>query len=541
MADETSTSPAKENVATPEAEAGPAGSFRVLEWSIACLAAAVPLVVLVFKVSNHGLAFPYWDQWLFSLLLDESFRGELEPAWFWAQHNEHRLLFPRLLMFVLARLTRWNVGYELASSVVMATGTFTVCVCLARRTVASCGKTLSPWCVPVFSALVFSWAQMENWVWGWQLQIFMNTLAVTGGVALLAGNSGSWRRLVFAILLGVVATCSFANGLLCWFAVLPLVVIETNGGTHKRAGRLTVWMIAFLVVAALYFHGYNSPTVNPSFGSALRAPSRYAGYVVLYLGGPVTGLMTQPSWHGNPSPFNTACFMPGIAGLVGYGALSYMAVKERDRLLRASMPWLCLGAYAVGSALVTGATRAGFGLEHALTSRYMTIAALFWVGLTGLVFVWTGAREWSTQEIRRGRIAAAAIAIMLSVPGTYLFVRHNQWWENICRWKQMGWEAILAGHETELYLQDICWDPEELQNTYLPIVKKHRLCGFETAKPDPERATAYVNEALRFINARRLDLARTYLETAMILDPEHEQAKRLFKRVERAMGKHVPQ
>jgi hypothetical protein len=31
---------------------------------------------------------------------------------YWVQHNVHRILFPKLLMFPLAKLTSWNHGYE---------------------------------------------------------------------------------------------------------------------------------------------------------------------------------------------------------------------------------------------------------------------------------------------------------------------------------------------------------------------------------------------------------------------------------------------
>ena len=39
--------------------------------------------------------------------------GTLGFADFFAQHNEHRILFPRLIFFGLGRLTYWNVRFEL--------------------------------------------------------------------------------------------------------------------------------------------------------------------------------------------------------------------------------------------------------------------------------------------------------------------------------------------------------------------------------------------------------------------------------------------
>ena len=39
--------------------------------------------------------------------------GTLCFADFFAQHNEHRILFPRLIFFGLGRLTHWNIRAEL--------------------------------------------------------------------------------------------------------------------------------------------------------------------------------------------------------------------------------------------------------------------------------------------------------------------------------------------------------------------------------------------------------------------------------------------
>src|SRR5205823_6120927 len=39
--------------------------------------------------------------------------GTLGVADFFAQHNEHRIFFPRLIFFALGRLTHWNIRTEL--------------------------------------------------------------------------------------------------------------------------------------------------------------------------------------------------------------------------------------------------------------------------------------------------------------------------------------------------------------------------------------------------------------------------------------------
>ena len=79
----------------------------------ALLILAPPLLIglLVFK---NGVDFPVLDEWdgtapLFEKMAD----GTLGVADFFAQHNEHRIFFPRLIFFTLGRLTHWNIRAEL--------------------------------------------------------------------------------------------------------------------------------------------------------------------------------------------------------------------------------------------------------------------------------------------------------------------------------------------------------------------------------------------------------------------------------------------
>src|SRR5215468_5425056 len=66
--------------------------------------------ILIFK---YGVDSPVMDEWdgtapLFEKMAD----GSLRFGDFFAQHNEHRIFFPRLIFFALGRLTHWDVRAE---------------------------------------------------------------------------------------------------------------------------------------------------------------------------------------------------------------------------------------------------------------------------------------------------------------------------------------------------------------------------------------------------------------------------------------------
>src|SRR5437016_13840029 len=75
---------------------------------------AAPPLLIGFLILRDGVDVPFWDEWDGTApLFEKMAAGTLGFADFFAQHNEHRILFPRLIFFGLGRLTHWNVRAEL--------------------------------------------------------------------------------------------------------------------------------------------------------------------------------------------------------------------------------------------------------------------------------------------------------------------------------------------------------------------------------------------------------------------------------------------
>ena len=90
-------------------------------WKILAL---VPFAFLLFVVLTCAVMVPYWDQWDMVPLLEKTCHGELTFHDLWAQHNEHRIFFPKIIMLSLARLTGWSIGCELFTILLLAIGIF---------------------------------------------------------------------------------------------------------------------------------------------------------------------------------------------------------------------------------------------------------------------------------------------------------------------------------------------------------------------------------------------------------------------------------
>src|SRR6185369_1059673 len=82
--------------------------------------------------------------------------------------------------------------------------------------------------VPILSLAVFSLNQAENWWGGWNIQIFLNTLAITASIVLLTRPAKSWPAFVLALVCGIVATYSYSTGLLVWWLGIVLLLLHAG-------------------------------------------------------------------------------------------------------------------------------------------------------------------------------------------------------------------------------------------------------------------------------------------------------------------------
>jgi len=228
---------------------------------------------------------PFWDQWNFVPLLGKSLEGGISFADLWAPHNEHRLFFPRLIMLGLAHLGGYSISWELAFSVLLAVGIFILVFFRARKIFSLSGSPGFPWVAAALSLLAFSLHQGENWVWGWQIQVFLNVLAVVLGFVILAGPELRWRNFAGAVACGVVATFSYANGLAYWPLAFLALLLAPSASRRRRRAALAIWLGLTALVFISYFYRFApaSPSGKPPFYFAVH-PLEYIRYILGYLG-----------------------------------------------------------------------------------------------------------------------------------------------------------------------------------------------------------------------------------------------------------------
>lgn len=362
---------------------------------------AVPAVAIGVMIAAWAVNMPSWDEWEMVPVLAHLHAGHFVWADFWNQHNEHRVLFPTLLLAGLAQLDNWNIVVECLCSLAVAALSFALVVGTARRTrIASAGFLI------VASVIWFSPAQWDNWLWGWQIEWFMNVLGLMAVVFVLAQLAGGTLRARSVALLiggGVLAQFSLAGGTLVWPIALAVMVLM---GAERRHVLAVVGAGAIALIAN-YWHYTSGDSQGPS--QVLHHPTYYVHYVLNYLGSPL-----QIPGSATTAP------IAGALVLVLFLAANALLVRLNRQAFVRMLPWSALGTYAIGNAIVTGVARVRFGSAQALASRYTTISSLLILATAALLLTLhrqlRGARtEWRVDLARAVPvIAVAGLALVLA-------------------------------------------------------------------------------------------------------------------------------
>ncbi len=379
-------------------------SFRV--W----LLAGAPLALLsLWLVAHFGVEVPYWDEWDTP---GNFFERRLEGIgnwrdWFF-QHGDSRKAVPRLLFLAQALTTGWTVKPWMYLSWAIAAGIFL----LLRREVAG-----PRWQQAAFglaaAALLFSPAQAENQLWGIQFIVWVPPLAIVLGLRVPELVADLRGQCALCASLALVATFTFANGLLVWLLICPLwprlVARNVDRQTlasfaaYAVAGSATIWW---------YFQGLVRPDGHPEALSALGAPRELAAFFVAWLGAPLTYRRELLA------PLGASQALGVILALAAVMVLG-TSLFRLSRLSRAERLWLTLLAYALISGMLTSLGRLGFGIENATPSRYVTFALWGTLGVLGFLL------QRAPAVARPVLGAVLALALPVWVGGVGLMQKHR--------------------------------------------------------------------------------------------------------------------
>jgi hypothetical protein len=247
------------------------------------------------------------------------------------------------------------------------------------------GEKQLRWALAACSLVAFSASQYENFLWGWQLGLLLGLLASLGAILLLANGPFEWGKFVGAVMLGIVATYSFANGVLVWVIGLGLLCVippknspvATRATLSLSANRVAIgiWSFAAVACMALYLWDYQKPAHHPQLTSIFGRPIVFISYVLKYIGS-----TCAQYGEGGVLPDRIWALVLGIAGLAVMGWAGWKIARKSDSYL-ALAPYFAMCAYSLGTAVMAAIARGGFGPGQALCSRYCSMTGPLWFSI----------------------------------------------------------------------------------------------------------------------------------------------------------------
>jgi hypothetical protein len=333
----------------------------------ALLGVGVGLTVWVIVASYSPVPFAdFWGEFPF---LERALGGDVRLADLWAQANEHRIFLPRLQFLLDYSLFD---GTYVFLFVVISLSCLLIACALSAIVWRETHEWLTTWVFFAAATIaMLSPAATENLTWAFQVgfvQVFLfGTVAILAVV--LAARTGPGTRpqqlwTAAAVLGALAATYSLANGLLLWplLAVIALALGLSYRSTVLLAG------VGLAAIFSYLWH-FNSSAGPESYSANLKQPAGMLKYAAVYLGSALRPLGVYP-----------AAFA-GATGLGLFVLLCVLAWRERSGRSVTSPAGAGLAMFVVLTAGVTALGRVNLGLTQALSSRYATASALFWLGL----------------------------------------------------------------------------------------------------------------------------------------------------------------
>ena len=423
----------------------------------------IPVLLLIGFVANFSVNVPVDDEWRLASLFQKIAQGNVTFNDFWALHSNHRIVFPKIIIAVLAFASRWNINYQLCLSIGLAAITFIAMYKLSSmQEVKNVADDLWHLANILTCILLCSLVQHENWLWGFQLAWFFVNFCFVAAVYALSSNHKllpnravfnrmkysretavpcpypisalHYLRISIAALFCFIASFSLAQGLLSWLAAIPAVAALEGNAAQKRK-RTIAWMLLFVATCAVYSIDYH-PSRKASIISLLNKPLVVIDYFLSLLGSPIVraprisafvGLVIFAIFVFFVVYFGKKIVSSSAASSVSANSEkpaqvpaipSSLAITDRNDIAEnyEALPWLSIGFFSVLSALFITAGRAEFGAIHAIeSSRYTTNSILLLIAVVqlGQLFVRGNDRETKATLKRNYKFIYRVVAGLL--------------------------------------------------------------------------------------------------------------------------------
>ena len=425
---------------------------------------------LILRAYHGAILLDEWDSIDF---FDRLRQGTVTFHDFIRQHNEHRILFPRLVFALDLALSEARNTINLASILVCQA----LHVLLFHRLISiGAQDRLLKWTLTAFVTLMlFSIVQKENFVWAFQIQfvgvfLFFTLAASTLSAAQASAGGTRWPSIAAGFFFGAVAALVMSNG------VAALLCIAFVFAAARLFNRLTAAIaLCGLVLLVCYAATFTPNPGHTPLGFAAQHPLIFIQYLSTYLGCVFAPLGLK------------VAFGAGLLGVTGTAVALLALFTGRLERNRTNLTLVAILVFVGLTAALTAIGRSSFGLEQAASSRYATPSAIFWTAAVTLTALWLSDR--GAQRARALPALALVCGMTLISVAAAALVQYEFRYQGRIRAADMARasDAILSAVPDELAWK-VLFPDIALMKQRIPILQAHRLNIF--SQPPPGRSAA---------------------------------------------------
>ncbi|WP_205877808.1 hypothetical protein [Mycobacterium camsae] len=306
------------------------------------LLTAIACTVLGFRltiISSFASGVPILDQWdaEASGLYSRYLKGVLNVTDLFAPHNEHRIVFTRLLALVHLELAgEWNTRLEMIIGAIALAVLVTWLAALLLPLVAPRHRVLTA----CFIALLFALPlDFENTLWGFQSQVYLSLLFGLATLVAFAQARPFSPRWFGGLAAATLSYFSFALGLAAIIAAVIVVGVQLITRARRRCGReLAAVGVLGLVAVVLVVWGAQGARPKSNLWTFLEGLGMFTG-LILAAAVPLVLLCRQKIRQG-ASITDPVWLIAGIFGwvviqlvLLAYGRGTVIAPRYMDVVL----------------------------------------------------------------------------------------------------------------------------------------------------------------------------------------------------------------
>jgi hypothetical protein len=321
------------------------------------------MILTAYLVILSDSPVPYMDQWWFIHRLHE-YGSHFPLGYLWEQHNEHRIVVPRLFYLTDLYLFSGNNRFLLAA-VYLIQAAQLLLLCWIFGALGTLTGKFWRTAVGIAAFCLFLPTQRETFTWGWQIAFVLPFFCATAGVSAVArdslGFASRWSWVALSALFALIASFSLANGFLLWpLLCLTMVILRIPLNRIIVTGLLGVTALVFNSI------GYQS-IAHADPLEALHHPREVATFI--------THCFTD-SWP--MADQRVGIYLTWIGIFVTVAGIVWLVLRRPRTPAFAAL--FSLAAFQVLTVTLIALGRVNLGLA----ARYQTPALLFWAFFGGI-------------------------------------------------------------------------------------------------------------------------------------------------------------